>query len=270
MQFEDLDWNHLWQEARQKKAWKKKSRTDWDRKAYGFARRHADSFFIERLLDLLQPQSEWSVLDVGSGPGTLALPLARQIRHLTALDFSKAMLQELQKAAARYEISNITTCPLSWTDDWLKAGIEQHDITISCRSLTVFDLKSALQKLNDWAKEKVFVVDRVGSGPFDPDLFKAVGRDFEAGPDYIFTCNLLYQMGINARVDFIELGRLKRFSNPWEAVVSCRWMLEPISKEEEKRLHDYVDARLSRGSDGSWLLHRSQPLKWAFLSWEKG
>jgi len=269
MQFEDLDWNHLWQITSQKKAWKKKSRKDWDRRACGFARRHADSFFIERLLELLQPQSGWSVLDVGSGPGTLALPLARQIRHLTAIDFSKAMLQELQKAAGRCEISNITTRLLSWTDDWLKAGIRQHDIAISSRSLSVFDLESALWKLNNWAKEKVFVVDRVGSGPFDPDLFKAVGREFEPGPDYIFTVNLLYRMGINARVDFIELDQTKRFAGRQEAVDSCRWMLEPLSGEEENKLHEYVDAKLNRAEDGSLLLHRSQPVKWAFLSWDK-
>lgn len=269
MRFSDIDWNLLWQEARQRKAWRKKTRADWDRKAPGFARRNSDSPFIKRLLELMQPQSRWSVLDVGSGPGTLALPLARLVRRVTALDYSEAMVEELHKAASGQGITNIDTGVVSWTDDWLKAGIRQHDIAISSRSLSVFDLESALWKLNNWAREKVFVVDRVGSGPFDPDLFKAVGREFEPGPDYIFTVNLLYRMGINAGVDFIELDQTKRFAGRQEAVDSCRWMLEPLSGEEEKKLHEYVDANLNRAEDGSLLLHRSQPVKWAFLSWDK-
>ncbi len=268
-EFDDLDWNHLWQTARRRQAWKRKSRADWDRKASGFAGRNKDSFFISRLLELLQPHPEWSVLDVGSGPGILTLPLARQVRQVTAIDFSEAMLEELRKAAVLLQADNIATRLLSWTDDWQEAGVEPHDIAISSRSLSVFDLKSALQKLDGWAVKKAVVVDRAGCGPFDPDLFEAVGRVFEPGPDYIFTLNCLYQMGITAKLDFIEYNQVKKFTDRQEAIDSCRWMLDPLSKEEEEKLSAYFEARLSRDSDGNLLLHRSKPVKWAFISWDK-
>ncbi|MCJ7601117.1 MAG: class I SAM-dependent methyltransferase, partial [Desulfobulbaceae bacterium] len=88
MNFKDIDWNRLWQEARLQKSWKKKGEKDWDNRAAGFAKRNIDSSYADRFLQLVQPEPHWRVLDIGCGPGTLALPLAAQVKSVTAIDFS--------------------------------------------------------------------------------------------------------------------------------------------------------------------------------------
>ncbi|MBI5557615.1 MAG: class I SAM-dependent methyltransferase [Deltaproteobacteria bacterium] len=269
MNFNELDWNKLWQEACRRKSWKKKGKKEWDNRAAGFAKRNSDSDYAGKFLRLMKPKPHWRVLDIGCGPGTLALPLAGQVQSVTAIDFSTAMLDELKKRAAQQKITNITAIQASWTDDWRALSIPLHEAVISSRSLSVFDLKSALEKMNDWASEKICIADRVGSGPFDPDLFAAVGRPFAPGPDFIFTVNLLYQMGIYPRIDYIELEQTKRFSTREEALDSCRWMFDELSPSEEERLGDYVDERLVLDETGAWRLCRRTPVKWAFLSWEK-
>ncbi|MCB2181700.1 MAG: class I SAM-dependent methyltransferase [Desulfobulbaceae bacterium] len=268
MRYSDIDWNRLWQEAFEQKSWKKKKKKDWDNRASGFAKRNIDSSYADLFLKLMEPDPSWNVLDVGCGPGTLALPLASRVKSVTAVDFSASMLAELEKRKEKENIANVIPLQASWTDDWQKRGIPVHDVALSSRSLSVFDLQAALTKLNKWATKKVFIADRVGSGPFDPDIFAALGRKFDPGPDYIVTVNLLYKMGIHPRIDYIELDQSKTFSNKEEALASCQWMFDDLSDREKANLTAYVNERLIKKENG-WELTRRSPVKWAFISWEK-
>ena len=270
MRYEEIDWNRLWQEARQRKSWKKKKESDWDQRAGGFAARNIDSPYAAQFLKKIPLDPAWTVLDAGCGPGTLSLPLAKQVRQVTALDFSAAMLTELQQRASAAGLKNITLVQAAWEDDWEAQGIPRHDVAIASRSLSVHDLAGALAKLDRWASKSVFLTDRVGAGPFDADLFAAIGRDFEPGPDYIYTVNLLYAMGIHARVDFITLAAARSYGSPEEAIQSYAWMADDLTAEEAARLHNYVISRLNRTTDGRWELRRRVPPQWALIWWQKG
>ncbi len=267
MRYQDIDWDTMWLESRAHKSWKKKKSSDWDQRAAGFAERNLDSPFVAQFLAHLQTEPEWRVLDVGCGPGTLAIPLASQVRQVTALDYSAAMLGELNKQAKIAGLKNITTVQGSWTDDWQALSIPRHEVAIASRSLSVDDLKGALRKLNGWASRAVYVVDRVGAGPFDPDLFRAIGRTFEPGPDYIFTLNILYTLGIQARVNFLTLDSRRTYTSREEALQSYRWMVDDLTAVEEERLTAYVDAHLSQTADNSWQLTRQTPPRWALIWW---
>lgn len=269
MRYQDIDWDTMWRESRTRKPWKKKKSSDWDSRAASFAERNIDSPFAAQFISHLHLKPEWSVLDVGSGPGTLAIPLSSRAREVTAMDYSSAMLAELDKRAEGAGKKNIATIQASWADDWQAMGIPRHEIAIASRSLSVDDLKGALSKLNDWATKAVYIADRVGAGPFDPDLFTAIGRDFQPGPDYIFTVNILYTLGIHAHIDFITLDSKRTYTSREEALQSYRWMVDDPTAAEEERLIAYVDARLSRTGDNSWQLARQTPPKWALIWWLK-
>lgn len=187
--YRDIDFNGLWQEARLQKSWSGKSRADWNTKARAFAKRTSHSEYADIFVDRMRPAPEWTVLDVGSGPGTLALPLARQVRKVTAMDYSSQMLAILKQQADNEKLFNIEAVEAAWDDNWQEIGIIPHDAVIASRSLTVDDLAAALVKMNQWARKAVFVTDRVGATPFDPEAFAAVGREFSPGPDYIYTVN---------------------------------------------------------------------------------
>ncbi len=95
IQLKDLDWGLLWQQANSKKGGRRKQSTDWDQKADSFAHRTVHSVYTDRFIQLLAPKPDWSILDIGCGPGTLALPLAQHTQKVTALDFSGNMLDIL-------------------------------------------------------------------------------------------------------------------------------------------------------------------------------
>lgn len=265
----EIDWNQLWRASRRQRSCQAKGSCDWDRQAAGFARRNRDSVYIERLLARINPDPGATVLDVGCGPGTLALPLSRRVSRVTGLDFSAGMLAELSQRAAAEGIENITVVRGAWEDDWAALGLVPHDITVASRSLAVDDLEAALRKLNHFARRQVFITDRVGSGPFDPAVFAAVGRPFVPGPDYIITVNLLYRLGIKARVDFIGADYAASYPSREAAADSLLWMLGELRPGEAAPFEAYLADRLQPQADGSWLVRdRQQPL-WAVLWWEK-
>lgn len=269
MRYQDIDWNKLWREGRKQKSWKSKKSKDWDHRAEGFAERNINSFYADQFIRLIKPDPDWTVLDIGCGPGTLAIPLARRVKTVTAVDFSTDMLKQLQQRAAIEKISTINTIQGAWEDDWRQLDIKPHDVAVASRSLSVDDLKEALTKLNDWAIKTVFISDRVGPGPFDPDIFEAIGREFTPGPDYIYTVNLLYQMGIHAHVDFITLENTKTYGSPQKALESCGWMFDNMTAQEEKKLKIYVEDHLLQIDNANWQLKRRVPPKWALIWWHK-
>jgi len=270
IQLKNIDWNNLWKKAKSEKSWKSKGVKDWDRKAKSFSERNAQSDYNNKFIRLLQPDKSWTLLDIGCGPGTLAIPLAQQVCQVTAIDFSPEMLAILQQRADRHGLKNIATHNLSWEDDWKEQGITIHDVAIASRSLAVEDLRPALEKLNRFARKAVYITDRVGHGPFDPAAFEAVGRELKTGPDYIYTVNLLYQMGIQAKVDFIHLNNQSTYQSLEKAVENNMWMFQNLAAVEKKRLKKYIQSITTTSHEGAVTVNRKHVSTWAFISWKPG
>ena len=267
--YDDLDWHTLWQNARKKKSWTAKGPDDWDKKATSFARRNSDSPFVDLVLQRIPLSNETTVLDAGSGPGTLSLPLAPKVRSVTAIDYSKGMLEVLNGQAKEQGSTNITTVLGSWEDDWKKLNIKKHDICIASRSLSVNNLQAALHKLNTYANNYVFVVDRINPTPFDNGAFTALNRPFRSGPDYIYTINTLYSMDIHPCVDIISLKKTVSFSSMDAALESYRWMFKDLTLEEERKLKDYIQNNSHTENKGEIIVNRSYPSRWALIWWKK-
>ncbi|UKL14293.1 class I SAM-dependent methyltransferase [Dissulfurimicrobium hydrothermale] len=267
MQLPKIDWSRLWKEARAREK-RRKGPDVWDRRAPSFAKHASKSPYVREFIRILSPEPSWSVLDVGSGPGTLAIPLADKVREITAIDFSGAMIELLKKECACRGIKNITAVKASWEDDWNAVGIWPHDVAIASRSIVVDDLEAALLKLDGIARKQVYISAPVGDGPMDRRLFEAVGRDFPERPDYIYVYNLLHQLGILADVTFITLRDKKTYDSFGEAFESNKWMFDNITPEEEERLENYLKDHLAPEGGGLSMSYE-RLVRWAVISWKK-
>jgi ubiquinone/menaquinone biosynthesis C-methylase UbiE len=81
----------------------------WDAVAPGYAdeaRRHAEHYSVEALRRLPVDEGD-HVLDVASGPGTLALLAARRAARVVAVDFSPGMIAQLSARAAAAGLGNV-------------------------------------------------------------------------------------------------------------------------------------------------------------------
>ncbi len=264
------DWNLVWREMRQRRSDGRKKRPDWNSRAPSFARQTRASVYARNILELIKPQPHWRVLDVGCGPGTLAVPLAETVRTVTAIDPATAMIAILRDTCAGRGLANVEARELGWEDDWEEAGIGEHDVAIASRSLVVDDLQAAIIKLAGKARHRVYISSLVGDGPYDRRIFEAIGRELDRGPDFLCVYNLLNQMGILAEVSFLASGdNCRVYADLEEAVNGFGWMVADMTVEEKGRLRTYLRRHLVRSGDG-WTLDYRHPVRWAVLSWRTG
>lgn len=77
--------------------------------AYAVSIVHAKGESLSLLLELIQPQLSWQILDVGTGAGHTALRFAPKVRHVIATDLTKAMVEKAAELAAEQNLRNIET-----------------------------------------------------------------------------------------------------------------------------------------------------------------
>ena len=268
MDVSSLDWNGIWREIQEKRTIRPKDSKGWDRRAPSFARHAGKSDYIGQFLQIMQPERHWRVLDVGSAAGTLAVPLAGRVTSITAMDPSSVMRSLLEERCRQEGISSIRIVNGRWEDDWEELGIEVHDVAIASRSLLIEDPRWAIEKLSRYASRRVYVSTIVKDGPFDRRLIEAAGRSFHPGADYIYLVNLLYQMDILAHVAFTVHEEKRTYRDFEEALEAMRWMVDPMTSEEEALLRDYLSRTLV-ATDGYWRLPCPRKVRWAVLWWDK-
>lgn len=264
-----VDWNRAWQEQRAQISTPRRGISFWDRRALSFAKPLSETDYATQLLAIIRPRPHWTVLDMGCGSGALAIPLARRVRAVTAVDLSPQMLSIVEQQCRTEGINNVITVEGRWEDDWRKLGIApSYDLALASRSMVVDDLRASILALDTIAGKRVCIVTIIGDGPYDRRLFDAIGRPLNLGPDYIYNYNMLYQMGICANVTFIEETRDRTYRSPEDAFAVMQQMFQQLSLKEEKRLHAYLDKYLIQ-RNGYWQLSYKKVVKWAVIWWDK-
>src|SRR5258708_37256558 len=69
---------------------------------------HAQGESLKRLVELVQPQNDWRVLDVSTGGGHTALAFAPFVREMVASDLTPEMLAAAEKFILDKGVTNVT------------------------------------------------------------------------------------------------------------------------------------------------------------------
>lgn len=235
----------------------------WDERAASLGRKTRHSRYADEFIARMDLSGAHTVLDVGCGPGTIGLPLAHRMQRVIGLDFSRGMLDEMLNHAAAQGLRNVEALHLSWEDDW--SDVPACDIVVASRSTMVADMGAALQKLNDKALQRVYLTHLVGGGRVNSVASGVIGREIPTLPDYIYVVNILHQMGLHPRLDYIEHEALPIENEDFrEFARRAAWALGALSEEEIARLRDWHES--SKAGPGAIAL----PMRWALVSWETG
>lgn len=261
-----VDWNQVWQKSRMENSVVRRDPDFWDKRAVEFTRHATKTDYIGQFLQIMKPEPDWSVLDIGCAAGTLAVPLAPAVKFVTALDPSPVMLSLLEKRCRDHDIANIRAVKGRWQDDWDDLGIGVHDVAVASRSLMVDDLREAVVKLQGRARKRVYLTALVGDGPYDRKIVEAAGRKFSLGADYIVVYNLLHQMGIYANIAITKTSRDADYAGVDEALDSMRWMVFEMGCEEEDRVAKFLRSTLVL-EQGRYRLPYSRIERWAVIWW---
>ncbi|WP_027960379.1 methyltransferase domain-containing protein [Halomonas halodenitrificans] len=260
MTLDDIDFAQLYRQHLSQSQRQPKAPADWDRRAPRMGRKSLGGPYADTFVERMQLAGSRSVLDVGCGPGTIALLLAPHMHRVVGLDYSPGMLEQLMVNARRLGLSNVTPLECAWEDDWSEVPV--CDIAVASRSGMVPDLAEALIKLNAHARHKVYMTQLVGGHFMDPELIVALGRQPRSFPDHLYTLGLLHTQGIHAELSYIEMpSRLAGASDFDEFAQRVSWSLGELDDEERARLHHWYSTDSERAARGG------APMRWALVSW---
>ena len=262
MIIEDINFNEMYVNQKKETTFKSKNKESWNLKADGMNKTVHKSMYNEEFLNLINFKDINSLLDIGCGVGNLSLLISPKVKEVYSLDFSSRMLEILDENAKKENIRNIKTINASWYDEW--NNVPKADLVIASRCLEVKDMQMALEKLNKQALKKVVLTYKVGGSFLNDDILKVMNKKINKKPDYIYIINILYNMGINASLNFISSeGRSTRYLNVEDFIKSVSWTLGEINEDEKLALEKYYNDNIKDKNSSNDLM------KWAIISWDK-
>jgi len=248
----DPDWNEIWklrQERHESSKLADDPSHDWNKKEN--AERYdanARSMYDDRVkttIASLDINRNSRVLDIGAGPGTLAIPLAPLVKEITAVEPGAGMVEILKKRAEQQGIRNIISVQKTWEDIELSRDLTgPYDIVIASLSLTMHDIREALAKMDTAASDSVHLFWFVDM-PFWERMYAELweplhGNPYYSGPKADCLFGVLYQMGIYPDVTMLPLSKEYRFGNREEMLAFFRKRFGAETPEQEQLVDTYI------------------------------
>ncbi|NLO29028.1 MAG: class I SAM-dependent methyltransferase [Methanosarcina mazei] len=257
MDSQGIDWNKVWKDTLEKQLalnrnvdcssiWhgEKNARQFWRM----FQDDKARAVTEKRIKDLkLSPDSR--VLDIGSGPGTLAIPIARQVAHVTAVEPSDGMMNVMQENIKEYGIENIDTVHKDWEAVDVRSDLSApYDVVFASYSLGMKDIRASIRKMMDASSKYIYLYWFAGETSWDmhsrklwPSLH---GCEYQPAPKCDVLYNVLYDMEIYPNVSVFPFEHIHRYANFEEAVEDFKSYYNVTSDSQETVLRDYLEGIL--------------------------
>jgi SAM-dependent methyltransferase len=279
MDFNSIDWNTIWKEETASSHWGKSNfsrKEHWDKRAQSFSQsinrvvenqnQLDKDDYISRMLARIEVKPGWSVLDIGCGPGTLSVPLAKKAGRVTALDISSEMLKYLRSNAVKNGLNNIRYLNAPWEEALDNQQVGVHDVVVASRSLMPSDIKGTLQKIIAVTGKFAYLTFPVVHLPFDWEVYRAIGRGNKKHAPYIYIYNQLYQLGIQANVEILYSRVKMQFHSIEDAIREVEWRTDPFTFEERTKFIEFLNSKYAEQKDSPVFTHEGYS-KWALIWW---
>jgi SAM-dependent methyltransferase len=276
---DEIDWNTIWKQQQERHERSKipdDPSHDWNKKenAERYAANAKSEYDdrVQRTIAGLDISTTSRVLDVGAGPGTLALPLAPRVKEITAIEPGAGMLGSLRSQAEQQGIRNIIGVQKRWEDVDLSSDLAgPYDIVIASLSLTMEDIREALRRMDAASSGSVHLIwfmDMPFWERMYADLWEPLhGTPYYAGPKADCLFGVLCQMGIYPDVSMIPGTKEYRFGRREKMLGFFHKRFGAKTPEQERIVDAYVIPRIRQQGDEVVIAGDST---FAHLSWKKG
>ena len=259
MNLSDIDFAELYRRQMLQANRQEKTPEYWDGRAPAMSQGMSDSQYVRQFVAALDLEGCATLLDVGCGPGTIALTVAPRLEHVYGLDYSPGMLAAFAEEARARGLTTATPILRAWDDDW--TDVPTCDVVVASRSTAVPDLEAAILKLDSKARKRVYMsYPADGRLPGD-DVRHAIGRADLSAPDYLCVVGILHHLGLHPTLGYLTTeNRFARCADFADFLSKATELLGGVSEEEAGRLETFFRETGERT--------RRKPTRWALFSWE--
>jgi len=259
-----VDWNTVWREQYRRNKESNPSR-DWPR--LWEDRKRALKFWA--LFAENRERVDWGlqgtdiaatsrVLDIGAGPGVLAIPIAKKVQHVTAVEPGDGMVSVLKEKMAEHDVQNISIVQKRWEDVDVNADLQPpYDVVIASFSLGMLEIRAAIEKMVAVSSKYVYLYWFAGDTSWDiqfKELWPLLhGRAYHPEPKCDILFNVLYQMGIYPNVEVFNHQLHQCFSSLPEALDALRSQYQIDTDAQEVTFREHLP-RLLQEKNGSFIL----------------
>lgn len=201
---------------------------------------------IEGIIRRLGADASFKALDIGAGPGNLAIPLAEKAALVTAVEPAKGMLAVLEKGIGEKGLKNLKCVPKRWEDVDPEQDLEgPYDAVVCSFALGMRDLEAALHKMKRVCRGRVHLYWFSGETSWTAHyrkLYPAMhGSEYRPMPDAKVLCGVLEQMGADFKTAEFSYSSQSRFAGLDEAVDFYRYRYNVKTEAQENVLKEYLD-----------------------------
>ncbi|MGN1362458.1 MAG: class I SAM-dependent methyltransferase [Methanobrevibacter sp.] len=265
---EDIDWEYFWGKQLERKKDRKK---DWNKAAPHFHKSNLRDDYKTALLkkiDILSKND--TVLDIGCGEGTITIPIAKKVKSVTGIDSAENMLRILNEKCDKENIDNVNTI-LKPIEEIRYEDIGNYDAVVASRSLnSIIPIKETLKEINKIANKYVFIT------LFGPENWKLerefqeyIGNDPKDFPAYTYLINILYNMGIYANVERMNIKSHREYDTIEDAMDNGKFRVDLLNDEEIEKLKVYLNKVLKKDPKTKKLYNKKDKADWILIWWKK-
>lgn len=256
-------WESAWNKAKQQSLFKKTTRdpvTFWNKRAANFSKNTTGGRGeqrVQKIINWLEQEgvklAGSTVLDIGAGPGSFAVPLAKQAQEVVAIEPSDQMVALMEQYASDNQLTNIKVITDKWDEDF---HLEHHglknkkfDLVFSSMNPGISDWNT-LKKALDCSEKYCYISTFAGKrhNPALEELWQLVYNEpMPPWPgDIFYIANVLYSRGYEFSFKVWEETNLEQLSTQ-EAVDTLTEMLlryaTKSGEDVEKQVMSYVKER---------------------------
>ncbi len=254
MDIHKIDWNEVWKDLYEQNLstrGKGECASIWESRESArefLTRSNKNPQRVSQVFADLGATPDSRVLDVGAGPGTLAVPLASRCAHVTAVEPATGMVEVMKEFALKEGVENLEVVAKRWEDVDPDELLGSYDIVFASYSLGMPDIRAAVEKMCKLATKRVCLYWFAGSSPWEKwmiDLWPPLhGREYRSGPKVNVLYNVLYNMGIYPNIEMLQLPHTRVFSDLDAAVEALKQEYRVETDGQEKILREYLSSVL--------------------------